>query len=233
MPHSPIDRVRRTTILRGSVSGKRRLPARMRTSAPQPGFELQGDSYGLCFSVVAQGLFAHLAPPAGLFVSAERQRGVEDVVAVHPDGARADALSQFVGDAHVARPDAGGEAVFGVIGLGGDTVEVAVGKRLRANHRAEDLFLDDLHLGSSFRQHGWLNEVAMVAGCVATAEYLRSLSNAGLDVSGDAVELFVADQRSHFRRWIHARADLDLACDLAHSVDDLVVDLFVDHQAGA
>src|SRR5580692_7094789 len=37
------------------------------------------------FGVVLQDFVAHFATPAGLLVAAERERGVEDVVAIDPD----------------------------------------------------------------------------------------------------------------------------------------------------
>ncbi len=52
--------------------------------------EQRGDRLDL--GVVVEDLVAHLASPAGLLVAAEWQRGVEDVVAVDPDGAGPDLL---------------------------------------------------------------------------------------------------------------------------------------------
>ena len=100
-----------------------------------------------------------------------------------------------------------------------------------ADDGAEDLFLDDLHLGRGLGQDGWLDEVAVVAGGVASGEDLCALGDAGLDVSGDAVELLVADERAHLGGGIHAGADFDLAGDLADAFDDLVIDALVHHEA--
>ena len=49
-----------------------------------------------------QGVLAELAALAGHLVTAERGGGVEDVVAVDPDGAGAEAVGQAVGLGDVA-----------------------------------------------------------------------------------------------------------------------------------
>src|SRR5450755_4636919 len=76
--------------------------------------KLGGD--GLDLGVVVQHLVAHLTAPAGLLVAAERQRGVEHVVAVDPDRAGPELLGQGVRLGDVPGPDAGPEAVFAVVG---------------------------------------------------------------------------------------------------------------------
>src|SRR6185437_8383150 len=60
-----------------------------------PRLQLRG--HGLDLGVGLEDLVAHLAAPAGLLVAAERQRGVEDVVAVDPDGPGTELLGQCVG----------------------------------------------------------------------------------------------------------------------------------------
>src|SRR5580658_7600034 len=82
------------------------------------GLQLGGD--GLDFGVGIEGLVAHLAAPAGLLVAAEGQGGVEHVVAVDPDRAGPELLGQRVGLGDVAGPDAGAQAVGGVVRLGRD-----------------------------------------------------------------------------------------------------------------
>src|SRR5262245_45830406 len=101
------------------------------------GSERGGDGLGL--EVVVEDLGAHLAAPAGLLVAAERQRGVDHVMAVDPDGARAQPLSKLVGLADVARPGARGEAVFGVVADLCDRVEIVVGEPRGANHWPKNL----------------------------------------------------------------------------------------------
>jgi hypothetical protein len=95
---------------------------------------LAGDRLDL--GVGLENLVAHLAAPAGLLVPAERQGGVEDVVAVDPDGAGPELLGQRVRLRDVLGPDADAEAVFTIVGLGRDLIQVA--ERRRDNDRAED-----------------------------------------------------------------------------------------------
>src|SRR5580700_7023876 len=106
---------------------------------------LQLRCYCLDLRVGLQDLVAHLAAPAGLLVAAERQRRVEDVVAVDPDGAGPELLRQGVRLGDVLGPDARAEAVLGVVGGGGDVLERL--ERRRHDDRAEDLLADDLHVG--------------------------------------------------------------------------------------
>jgi hypothetical protein len=70
---------------------------------------LQLRGHGLDLGVGLEDLVAHLAAPAGLLVAAERQGGVEDVVAVDPDGPGPELLGQGVGLGDVLGPDAGAQ----------------------------------------------------------------------------------------------------------------------------
>src|SRR5450755_476114 len=68
----------------GPDAGGRRCGSRER-ERHRTGSELDGDRLDL--GVGLENLVAHLAAPAGLLVAAERQGGVEDVVAVDPHSA--------------------------------------------------------------------------------------------------------------------------------------------------
>src|SRR5580692_5735990 len=59
--------------------------------------------------VGVQSLVAHFTAPAGLLVTAERQRRVEHVVTVDPDGASPELLGQRVRLGDIPGPDAGAE----------------------------------------------------------------------------------------------------------------------------
>src|SRR6516165_98404 len=144
----------------------RELPARSAWS------QCGGD--GFDFRVVVEHFLAHLAAPARLFVAAERQRGVEHVVAVDPHRAGADAAGELVGGTAVARPHTGGEAVDRVVGLLGDPVEIVVFKGPRAHHRSEDLLGDDLHVRPRVLEYGRRDKIAEVADPVATDRDLRT-----------------------------------------------------------
>src|SRR5258708_5005307 len=101
--------------------------ARARRPVMDKGLELRG--YRLDLGVGVEHFVAHLTAPAGLLVSAERQCRVEHVVAVDPDGAGPDLLGQGVSLGDVPGPDAGAEAVLGIVGDGGDLVHVTARRR--------------------------------------------------------------------------------------------------------
>ncbi len=67
------------------------------------------------FGVVVEGGFAEFAADAGHLVTAEGGGGVEDVVAVDPDGAGAEFVGDLVGFGDVFGPDGGGEAVEALV----------------------------------------------------------------------------------------------------------------------
>src|SRR5215469_1393289 len=86
--------------------------------------ELQTDDDRLDLGVVLQDFVSHLAAPARLLVATERERRVEDVVAVDPDGSGAQLRGDRVGLADVAGPDPRGKSVVRVVGHPDQVVEV-------------------------------------------------------------------------------------------------------------
>ena len=74
--------------------------------------DLQRGADRFHFRVLLKYFVAHFAAPAGLFVSAERHRGVEDVVAVNPDRAGAQPGREAVGLLDVPRPNSGSQPIF-------------------------------------------------------------------------------------------------------------------------
>ena len=124
-------------------------------------------TYRLDRSVVGEGVLSELASDTGLLVASEGNLGVELVVAVaartklislrlneeegrgnvHPDGPGLESVGGLEGAADVAGEHGGGETVHGVVGLVED-----VGLILEAtddDDGAEDLLLDDAHLGGN------------------------------------------------------------------------------------
>src|ERR1700733_13558608 len=87
---------------------------------------LESGRHRFNLGVVVQHLLAHLASPAGLLVTAEGERCVEDVMAIDPHRAGAQPLGHLVRQAAVACPHASSEAIDRVVGLLGDAVEIAV-----------------------------------------------------------------------------------------------------------
>src|SRR5215831_15702599 len=75
--------------------------------------DASADRLGL--QIVVERRVTHLTSPSGLLVATERKRGIEDVVAVDPDGASAQAIRDSMRTPHVARIDAGSEAIGRIV----------------------------------------------------------------------------------------------------------------------
>src|SRR6267143_1116757 len=82
---------------------------------------------GLDLGVLLEDFVAHLATPTGLFVSAERQCGVENVVAIDPNGAGAQKARDLMGFLDVASPYPRRQTINGIVGLRGDFLHTAEG----------------------------------------------------------------------------------------------------------
>src|ERR1700733_14974789 len=86
---------------------------------------LQGAADRLDLGVILEDFVAHLAAPAGLFVSAERHRCVKNVVAIDPHGSGAELGGESMSFLDVAAPDSCGETVLRIVSLCGNFVDVA------------------------------------------------------------------------------------------------------------
>src|SRR3984893_5173794 len=139
----------------------RAAPLRERNSS-----EFDGD--GFYFGVVGEAVFAEFAADAGLLEAAERGGGVEDVIAIHPDGAGADAVGDGVGFGDVLGPDGGGEAVERFVGALDDFADVLEFEN--GHYRAEDFFLRNLHVVLHVGENGGLDKVALVANAIAAGD---------------------------------------------------------------
>lgn len=62
----------------------------------QPGWVVKRGHNSLHLRVILQGILALLTPNATLLVTAEGNRGIENVKAVHPDGSRSQRPAQGV-----------------------------------------------------------------------------------------------------------------------------------------
>src|SRR5271156_4605246 len=85
----------------------------------------------------------HLTTPAGLFVSSEGHRRVEDIITVDPDGSRLHGLGHPVGFAEILGPDGPRQTERRVVHLGGNFFGFF--ERHRANDGTKNLLVDDLH----------------------------------------------------------------------------------------
>src|ERR1700678_1498012 len=97
-----------------SVAGWRWGSLRNRSPTACDELKLYGDSLNFC--VLLQSVLAEFAADSGLLEAAERGARIEDVVAIHPNRARTDAVRDRMSFLDVARPDRRRETVGGAIG---------------------------------------------------------------------------------------------------------------------
>src|SRR6202043_3373844 len=97
----------------------------------------QRGPHDLRLEICLETLVAVLAAEARSLEAAERRAGVDGTPRVHVHRARAQGPRQPVGARHVARPHAGGKAIFGVVGASRDLLE----RVIRRHHKpgTEDL----------------------------------------------------------------------------------------------
>src|SRR5262249_35849769 len=144
---------------------------------------LNTSANGFHFGIQFKRLFPHFAAPAGLFVPSERHRGVKDVVAVDPDGSRAQFGCELVRLADVTSPDPGGQSINGVIRYRENFLGLF--EWSRHSHRAENLFLHDFHLRFRIDQNSWLDEVSRVADFLPAGEGSRAFRDARFEVAAN------------------------------------------------
>ena len=158
---------------------------------------------------------------------------MESVVGVDPDGAGAEGVGDLDGGVEVAGVDGGGETVGGGVA---EADGILLGLELGDGaDGAEDFFLHDLHVLGDVGEDGGLDEVSLVALAVAADLDLGAGLATCLDVVHDAVELELRDLGSLEGVLGEGVADDVLLCSLLKSLDELVVDGFldVDTRAGA
>src|SRR5438445_11253265 len=191
--------------------------------------------YALHLRVQVERIAPELPPVAALLVAAKGRGRVEDVVAVDPHRPGAERARHPVRLAHVARPDAGGQAVRGVVALEHGIVLV-----LEGNHRddrPEDLLARDLHVVAHTGEDRRLHEVALLETFrrvpLAADERLGALLLPDLEVAGHAFELFLADQRPDPRVGVERISLLHALGALRELLRDLVVHLLLDEEPRA
>src|SRR4029077_3394905 len=199
-------------------------------SMHSPIIPLQRRADGFYFRVLLQDFVAHFATPAGLLVSAEGQCRVKDVVAVNPDRAGAELGGQAMRLRDVARPDSGGQAIGGGVGLFDQFGSIA--ERNRRDHGAEDFFLHDFHAVVGINQNGRLYEIAFVAVATSTSHGLGTFGKSGLEESANPIQLLGRNQRTHFGGGIHARSNIDFAGMVGNAFDDFVENTVLDVETG-
>src|SRR5208282_1543326 len=164
-------------------------------------------AYG-CFVEIDEDLFrfeiffeapgTEFAAEAGLFVAAPRGFDVGRLHVIDPDDAGAERFYDAKGFIDVARPDGGCKSVWRVVGDAN-----RVGFAVEGNHRRDrtkDFFAGDARGVIHVVENRGLDVIAL-------AELLRAPPADGdlrfflayFQVRADAIILFFADERSHFR----------------------------------
>ncbi len=132
---------------------------------------------------------------------------------------------------HVAGPDAGAEAVRGIVGDRGDLVEGAEG--FGDHDRTEDLLPHDHHVPAGVGDDRRFHEVAPIADPAAPGDDLGAVGAARIEEAGDPLELLVGHQRTHLGVVGETVAEFDALGDLGDAVDHVVEAVLLDEQPGA
>src|SRR2546429_3839743 len=133
-----------------------------RPCVPRSAFRLprsQPHPHRLQLSVIVERFPTQVPTKPRELVAPKRGRRIIEVVRIHPDRPRFDGAGHAVRLLDVLRPDPGGEAVHRAVGeldaLG------LVRECQHREHRAEDLFIHDLHAGLRAVEDGGLDVVAL------------------------------------------------------------------------
>ncbi len=131
----------------------------------------------------------------------------------------------------VLGPDAGRQTIHGLIAEGDGLVDVLEAQR--GEHRSEDLFLRDGHLGSHLVEDGGLDEVAGPIDALPARPQLGAFRLARLHVAQHALHLFFRDDRAQPGVLIEGIARRHLLGPLDQLLDERVVDARLDEQPRA
>src|SRR5262245_17517856 len=176
-----------------------------------------------------QGVLAQFAAVSAHLVAAEGGGGIEDIVAVDPDGAGAQAVGDAVRLGDVAGPDGGGQAEMGLVAAFHHLVGVL--EREHVHHWAENFVAGDFHLILDVVEDRRLDEVALVADAITAAQHLGAFLLARVDEAHDAIHLLLRDLRALLGGGVERVAYFPRLGLLEELVDHLVVDLFFHEQA--
>src|SRR4051794_5109188 len=144
------------------------------------------------------------ATEAGLLVAAERRSGVEAVVRVRPDDARAQAARHREDPRPLLRPHARTETVRRVVRLLHRLVRCAEGQH--GEHRPEDLLLRDAVALRHVREDGRDEVVALLRKAARGLVDLGAFLLAGRDQLADLVQLHLRVDRADVRVLVERRA---------------------------
>ncbi len=127
----------------------------------------------------------------------------------------------------IPSPDACGEPIDGIVSHWEQLFNLL--EWLSDNDRPEDLLLDNAHFGLSIRDHCGRDEVAPVAEALTASYDAGSVALAGVNVSSDAPELFLGDERTHLCASSEPGADLNILRRLRNASNHILEDLLL-HQ---
>src|ERR1039458_935218 len=205
---------------------------RSKASVPSNRLLVEVDVNLLGLEILLDAPGAKFASEAGLLVATPRRFKVGGLHVIDPDNAGANLLAHAESLEDVARPDGSGQTERGVIGDA-----QAIGFVVEGNdggNGAEDFFARDAGRVVDVIEDRRFNVIAL-------GETLRAIAAGGnlgffladFLVAADAVVLFLADQRTHFRFTFHRRTEFDQLGFLGHGLDELLVDGTLDEDAAA
>mmetsp|Transcript_34092 Transcript_34092/g.61455 ORF Transcript_34092/g.61455 Transcript_34092/m.61455 type:complete len:545 (-) Transcript_34092:51-1685(-) len=195
-----------------------------------PGGVNEGHVDRLDLGIVGEGVLTLLASDTRGLEASEGNGGIEEVVAVDPNGTGMEAADEGVDGVEVLREDAGGKTVVGGVGASDHLIEGAVLKD--GLDGSEDLLPGDLHVVGDVGEDGGGDVVTLVADAAATDIQLGALGLSVLDVRQDLRELGVVDLRTLVVLAGEGVTNGVVGGGLGSLLDELVVDLLVHVHAG-
>src|SRR5271170_85144 len=150
---------------------------------------LQLHRHRLHLGIVRQPILPELAPNTRLFKSSERRRGVEHVVAIHPNRSGSDSISNRMRLGYILGPNRSSQAVQRFIRPVHHFVDVL--ELQDRHHRTEDLFLGDLHIVLYVGEYCRFDEVALIANAIPSGQQLGIFLLPGFDIAHHFVELIL------------------------------------------
>lgn len=118
--------------------------------------------------------------------STERNGVVQHVRRVDPSGTSLELMCGFDRPVDVLREDSSSKTVDGVVGLADDILIILEFED--DTDGTEDLFLDDLHVGTDVTEDGWGDEVTLVTESLTTVVDSGAVSLSRLDVAHDTLK---------------------------------------------
>ena len=194
------------------------------------------DADVLRFGEKAERFVAAFAADAALFHSAKRDAQIAHEPAVYPDGAGVNSLRDAMGATQILRPDARGEAVFGVVRVADHFFFVV--ERRDGDDRAEDFFAIGAAGDRQSGDDGWRKEITVAAAIVdrfrrlAAKRDLAAFFLREIDIELHLVELRLAHDRALLGFVVERIANFQLRRFVDEAVDEIVVGRALDENAG-